>query len=76
MPTGLVESLWECITMIEAQDQLNNLSVADWPNQKPDSRKKIHKDLFKKAFPKEEKGPVVVTQDDLNKILGLSNGRK
>jgi len=62
--------------MIEAQDQLNRLMVADWPNQKAENRKKIHKDLFKKAFPKEEKSKDVVTQDDLNKILGLSNGRK
>lgn len=61
--------------MIEAQNQLNKLSVSDWPNQKPANRNKIHKDLFKKAFPKDDKAPSIVTQEDLNKILGISNGR-
>ena len=69
-----IETLWECITMIEAQNQLNNLSVADWPNQKPETRKQIHKELFDKAYPSEKKTPLIVTQADLNRILGLSNG--
>jgi len=35
-----VSMLWESITMIEAQDQLKRLTVADWPNMKKSQRDK------------------------------------
>lgn len=66
-----VSQLWECITMIEAQDQLNKLSAADWPNLASENRQSIHKDLFNKAFQKDEQKVTVVTQSELNRILGL-----
>ena len=58
--------------MIEAQEQLKSLSVADWSNLKNDKRKKLHKELHDQAFPKEAKAKKkIVTQDDLNKLLGV-----
>lgn len=65
--------LWECITMIEAQEQLKNLSALDWPNMKKESRNKMHRDLMKKAYPfsKQKKS---ITASDLAKMLGGSNG--
>lgn len=60
--------------MIEAQNQLNLLSAMDWPNSKSARRKKIHKELFSKAFPKEEKPVEAITQDDLLRVLGVKRG--
>lgn len=39
------------ITVIEAQEMLKQLTVQDWPNQKPRSRERLHKQLYKKAYP-------------------------
>lgn len=39
------------ITVIEAQEMLKQLTVQDWPNQKPKGRERLHKQLYKKAYP-------------------------
>lgn len=71
-PTNIVDAMWEGITMIEAQNTLSQLTVADWPNKKSSDRTKIHKELFNKAYPHlSEKKITVVTQQDLNRVLGL-----
>lgn len=75
LPISAVEALWESITVIEAQDQLNKLTIATYTKKKDSDRTKIHKDLFKKAYPDlAEKTVSVVTQDDLNRVLGLGRG--
>lgn len=45
------KTLWECITIIESQDMLKWLSCFDWPNMTKDQRSRLHKDLYKKAYP-------------------------
>lgn len=45
------DSLWECITIIEAQEMLNQSLVATMPHMKPQARSKAHKNLHKLAFP-------------------------
>ena len=67
--------LWDCITVIEAQEQLKRLQASDWHRMKKTNRDKIHKDLFDKAYPKQNKVKTTsVSQKDINKILGLKNG--
>lgn len=65
-----VESLWQAITVIEAQEQLKQMSIADWPNMKKQQRSKIHKELFKQAYPSEIRKKNYITPEDLGKVLG------
>jgi hypothetical protein len=73
MPNRTIDVLWRCITTIEAQDQLKLLNALDWPNMKKAQRLKLHKDLFRQAFPSSLKPKNVITTQDLQRIL--SNGR-
>lgn len=53
LPAQTVDSLWQQITIIEAQEQLKMFRAMDWPNLKKSEREKEHKRLFKIAYPKE-----------------------
>lgn len=71
--TDVFMGLWDSITILEAQDQLSKLKASDYPNWKPKDRKQYHKWVYDRAFPAKEK-VLVVTQNDLNRVLGLNNG--
>ena len=58
------------ITTIEAQEQLKQMSVADWPNVIKSERTKIHKELFSKAYPSEVRKKNYITPEQLQKVLG------
>ena len=66
----LIESLWNNISVIEAQEQMKKLTVADWPNMKKSSRSKLHKDLHNQAYPTHLRKKNYVTPEDLAKVLG------
>ncbi len=56
--------------MIEAQQLLNQITVASYPHIKEASKQReIHKSLHKKAFPETHKGPPV-GPEDLARLLG------
>lgn len=42
---------YEAITVIEAQDMLVAMKLADWPRAKPESRKQFHRETRKLAYP-------------------------
>ena len=42
---------YEAITVIDAQDRMVELSIADYGTAKQESRKKLHKQIFKLANP-------------------------
>lgn len=65
-----VQSLWECITMIEAQEQLKAFTVQDWSHMKKAQRTKLHKDLFKQAYPSEIRKKNYISPEELLKVLG------
>lgn len=65
-----VSMLWESITMIEAQEQLKRLTVADWPNMKKSQRDKRHKELFAMAYPSEIRPKNSISVNDLKKFMG------
>ncbi len=72
LPNEGVDKLWECITMIEAQEQLKAFQVQDWPNMKKQTRAKTHRDLFKKAYPKKKQSiPTNLKQEDIVRMLGV-----
>lgn len=62
--------MWQAITVIEAQEQLKKLNVADWPNMNKTARTKMHKELFSKAYPREIKKKNYITPEQLQKVLG------
>lgn len=62
--------MWNMISTIEAQEQLKQMSVADWPNMKKPARTKIHKELFSKAYPSEVRKKNYITPEQLQKVLG------
>lgn len=70
MQDDRVQSLWECITMIEAQEQLKMMNSLDWPNLKKEQRKNLHKDLYKQAYPDALKKKNYVSIDDLKRLQG------
>lgn len=65
---------WHAITIIEAQEQLKRLSVADWPNLKKQSREKQHRQLHKDAYPASFNEVKQINNADLAKILGGTLG--
>lgn len=70
LPNDAVEKLWECITMIEAQEQLKQFVVSDWSSMKKGQRSKLHKDLYNQAYPDKLKKKNYITIEDLGKVLG------
>lgn len=62
--------MWECITMIEAQDQLKMYNVSDWSNMKKEQRAKAHRELFRQAYPSAIKEKNYVNVEDLQRIFG------
>jgi Zn/Cd-binding protein ZinT len=70
LEASLVESMWQSITTLEAQEQLMQMSVQDWSHMKKAQRTKLHKELFKKAYPSEIRKKNYISAEDLAKVLG------
>ena len=43
---------YEAITVVEAQQNLVKMSIADYPNGSKEGRKKLHRAMYKLASPK------------------------
>jgi hypothetical protein len=69
-PDGALNKMWECITMIEAQEQLKLLSALDWPNMKKPQRTKYHKEIYSQAFPDAMRTKKYISPKDLLRVLG------
>jgi len=70
LPERQLRTMWECVTILEAQDQLKQMALMDWPHMKKAERTKLHKDLFKKAYPSEIRKKNYISADELAKVLG------
>ena len=68
MPYNRVLKYYKAIGQLEAQELLSQLTIADYPNCKKDYRNKVHKELFKKAYPNAEKK--ILTTEELVRKLG------
>lgn len=65
-----IYSLIECIDVIEAQQMLRDMKVSDFPNMKPEHRGKIHRDLYKRAYPvKIKESRKSLNIEDIAKVL-------
>lgn len=70
VPKRTLDIMWECITIIEAQDQLKMMNALDWPNMKKNQRQKLHRDLFKQAYPSSVKQKTVVDAEAFQRMFG------
>lgn len=52
---------------------LTDMTVVDYPNMKREDRRKLHKGLYKVAYP-EQKPKIIKTTDVLNELKGFNNG--
>ena len=65
-----VNKMWECVTMIEAQEQLKIMTAMDWPNLKKDKRQKLHRELHRQAYPSSISKKDYITVDQLRHLVG------
>jgi hypothetical protein len=54
--------------VLQAQEMLRAMNVADYPHMKKQGRDKLHRDVYKRAFPDQKKR--VITTEDLKTLLG------
>jgi hypothetical protein len=59
---------FEAALILEAQEMLKSMNVTDYPMMKKEARQKLHRQVYKQAFPDQNKR--VVTVQDLKKVLG------
>ena len=59
---------FQACSILEAQEMLRAMNVADYPYAKKDTRQKLHRQVHKQAFPDAKKRGM--TFDDLKSILG------
>ena len=66
---------WNAIPLLEAQEKLNTLHSADWPNIKKSDRKKIWRDLNRTISKEFAAGKPESDMDDLAlKLNRMING--
>ena len=65
-----VETLWQGITRIEAQQELVRLKSQDWPNLKQDDREEYHHQMYELAYPDIFREEKTITFEDLQNLLG------
>lgn len=63
-----VVAYWQAITVIEAQEVLIQMRLADWPNMKGPARQKWHRDIHRAAYPHQKRK--AMTPEELAKRLG------
>ena len=69
MSTRDIDELWQCITIIEAQEQLKVFQANDWPNMSRGKREQEHKRLHSLAYPNTIQEKKSITVEDLKRIL-------
>jgi len=70
VPRRTLSAMWECMTIIEAQDQLKLFTALDWPNMKKAQRQKLHRELHRLAYPSNIQAKKFISVADLQNVLG------
>jgi len=65
---------WRAITVIEAQDILLQLRIADWPYLKKNPRSSFHRQMHKLAYPDTASGSRV-DPEQAARLMGLNVGK-
>lgn len=73
MPVDYATEYFQAMEVIKARETMQSNGIALWPNLKPESRNKYHRDLLKRAG--YDSGRRVATASDLRRIIGEDNGR-
>ena len=63
------------VEMIWNQELLDLVKPSSFPHVKKDSKEKIHKELYKKAYPEIFREKKALSLDQLSKIIGGGRGR-
>ena len=72
MPFHVAKKYWEAINVLQARERLLDLNIADYPKMTKDGRKKLHRDLRKRAFPSHMQKEVEF--EDFARKVGLKDG--
>lgn len=70
----LFEELYQWIEPLESQENLAALKLTDYPYMKKEARAKLHKDLYRQAFPKILRGEAkALTAEEISGMI--NNGK-
>ncbi len=75
MDAEQVEEFWQAITVIESQEVLLGMKIADFPHLTKSARTTSHKDFFKQAFPRTFRETRTVTWGEVANLVGGNRGR-
>lgn len=70
LPIDEFNKAWDAITVIEAQDMLVKMSIAEYPNLDGKNKSARHKKIYKLAYPNTFKKRKVLSTKDLAGMLG------
>lgn len=76
MDAEQVEEFWQAITVIESQEVLLGMKIADFPHLTKSARSSAHKEFFKQAFPRTFREVRIVTWDDVAQLAGGGRGKR
>lgn len=65
---------YEAVTVIEAQDRMIEMNIADYPRMKTEGRKRFHREMRKKAYPRSLKAQKEMDFDEFFEVMG--HGRR
>lgn len=63
MDPDILDGYWKAITVIEAQDVLVKLQIADYPHLKKKDHVEVHKRYHKMAYPKMHEKETLTTEE-------------
>lgn len=66
------EDYWHAITMIEAQEALIQMRIADYPHLKKRDREKMHRSMHDVAYPRNRDSVKRITTDELAKRVRMA----
>ena len=69
MPNYMACEYYYAIEGVRSREYIAQLTIADYPNSKKQSRDKIYKELHNKAYPGQSMGQKV-SEDEILRMLG------
>lgn len=62
--------------VLEARELLSSFKVSDWPNLKKESRQKMHKEIYRMAYPSTLDGKAMSLKEAASALAKLQMGKK
>ena len=70
LPFQDADLYFEAIDIIESRENLNSITTSGFAHMKKEERNKVHKNLYKRAFPSIFRESKTISLADISKILG------